>query len=251
MKKKKNVTLIIFLILICLVYIVVLYFVSGIKDATKGYIIVSNLGGYYCEFSDCTFTTKEEIDFQDKEFKIYQNNNLKGIYNLSLQDRWNLFKNGSWTSVYGDFLGVEESLNVELFHTRYEKLKEEDYLKLKIQNVEELDNDEKLVLDIDKNGVEDYFISLSNQTENNKSNQYFSSLYLVLNNKLIKIYNETTNDIYSLPFYNVFSVFQLDNKKNPKIIINKGYYDSIGEPSIIMLELNGKKVKEIVADSAK
>lgn len=258
MTKKKNIILISGLILFCLLYIILFYFLSGSSHATEGYLVVSDLGGYYCRAKSCSYKTVEEMDLENRLIHVYQQNKDLGTYYLQYANRWNFFQNNSWKNLYGDFFGVDDSLNGEVLEYRYETMNSYDLSNLnevllqhQISLYHHLNTDRVLILDLDQNGVEDRIYALSNQTEEENETIYFSTLFVELNGTIQEVYFHKSEESYQNPYYTVFSIFRLDEEKQTRIILNKGFYDQTGEPSILMLQLDGKKMKEVVSDSAK
>lgn len=256
--KKKNIIFISVLVICFACYVVLFYFISGSNHATEGYLIVSELGGYYCKAKSCSYKSIDEMDLLERNIRIYQQNQLQGTYQLKYINRFNFFQNGLWKNLYGDFFGVDESLDANIFNYHYESMNSNDervikevLLNQQISSYKKLDTDQVLVMDLDENGVEDRILTFSNQTLDENDDIYFSSLLILLNGKVQTIYFEKSSEKYQVPYYNVFSIFSLNKEKKPRLIINKGYYDQTGDPSIMMLQLDGKKVKEIVSDSAK
>lgn len=258
MTKKKNIILISGLILFCLLYIILFYFLSGSSHVTEGYLVVSDLGGYYCRAKLCSYKTVEEMDLENRLIHVYQQNQDLGTYHLQYANRWNFFQNNSWKNLYGDFFGVDDSLNGEVLPYRFETMTSYDFSSLNevllhhnISFYHHLNTDRVLIVDLDQNGVEDRIYALSNQTEEENETIYFSTLFVELNGKIQEVYFHKSEESYQNPYYNVFSIFRLDEEKQTRIILNKGFYDQTGEPSILMLQLDGKKMKEVVSDSAK
>ncbi len=250
---KKNIILISLLVLFCIGYVVLFYFLSGNQNNSEGYIVVSELGGYYCKAKNCAYKNVEDMNLDGKNIEVYQQNESLGTYQLDYVERWNFTENDSWKPIYGDFLGIDTSLNAQIFPFQYEKLNESDYEQiqklLKGVTYQTLNQDYAYVYDIDQNGVMDRIVAVSNQTEEEKNEQFFSLFYLVLNGKVIEVYKEFSEEEYTLPFYHLFSLFRLDEEKNVRMIVNKNYYDQMGSPSMIMYQINKNSVKVIVKDS--
>lgn len=251
--EKKNVKILILLVVVGIIYIGVVYFLFGGNRGNNGTIIVSSLGGYVCKNGNCDYVTVNQMNTDSKDFEVYKKNQFVGSYQLSYLKSWNFMQNGQWIQFYGDFLAVESSLHSEILDFRYEDMNESDISDIRsfisIDNISNLDTNQVIVLDIDQNGKEDRIGVFSNQIEESDSATYFSLVYLNLNGKLIEIFKDTSSKKYSLPFYNVFAILKLNEEKNPRIIINQGYYDNMGENSITMFQLDGKKINVVVKNS--
>lgn len=236
---------------IFLLYALLIFFLNKDFHPTKGYIIVSELGGFSCNQGKCIYESIEDINLEGKKIKTYQQNKLVGTYELKHLNRWNFMENNSWKNLYGDFLGVEETLNVEIKEYNTESMNNEDRKKINeflknhnISGYKKLNSEEVITVDLDSNNEIDRIIAITNQTEEEVEETYFTLLGVILNGKLQEIYFDSGENAFTLPYYNVFSVLNLDEEKKSRIIINKGYYDEMGSPSISMLEFDGKKILE-------
>jgi hypothetical protein len=247
---QKNIKIIIALVVCCLIYMLLIFFIKG-NTTDGGYLINSELGGFYCQNGICEWQSSEDIVTDNKYYALYQENELVDTYTASYETSWNFYKNKEWQGVYGDFIAVDNSLDYEVLDYRLEKFTEEDIANIKktiakygITSYEDLNKSRALVLDLDENGEEDRIIAVSNQTEEETSSHYFSLLIINLNGKLKEIYVETEENATSfhLPYYSVASVLKIDNKV--KMIVNKGYFNNVGSSSTIMLNVSKNKIKE-------
>lgn len=250
--KKRNTIILSVLLGFFLGYALLFYFLNQNFHSSKGYLLVSSLGGFYCNQGSCKYEAVDDITLDEKKFHIYRKNKYDGDYTLKRLNRYNFFQDGKWKSMVGDFLGIEESLDAQVLDFSYEEYNETDYNHIfsilkqhGILSYKHLNTKEAFVCDLDQNGVMDRIIAVSNQTDDGEEEKYFSLLLVLLNGKLNEIYFEEGSEIFSLPFYDVFSILQIDQDRNSYLIINKGYYDQIGEPSIFLLQLDGKNIKEV------
>ncbi len=252
---QKSFKIILVLVVCCAMYGLLFYFLSGANKATEGYILVSELGGLHCKAKICTSAKTEEIP-KEKTYKVYQQNKLLGSYLGEYEGKWNFYDKNKWVSIYGDFLGVSDGLNAHIKEFKMEEFTNQDLIAIKdilskkgIASYERLLASEAVVLDLNNDGKEDRILSVTNQNTEVKENKYFTLLLFIVNGKKIEVYFETSSQ-KDLPIYNVFSILSLDEEENPRIIINKGYFDQMGSPSILMLQVNGKNIKELVSTSA-
>ncbi len=250
---RKQIFLLVGISFCCLLYFVIVFFFFGDRNLSEGYIVVSNLGGFYCKQKTCLYREPGEIDSNEKVFQVYQQNELVGNYELEYLNRWNFFQNGNWTSFYGDFVAYDTSLNISFLSYRYELISSNiqsnlsKILQEKGITSYDFSSQYMIVADVDQNGQDDQIISLSNQTEDEMNGPYFSFLFVILNGKMIEIYNETTLEKYELPFYTISGIFHLDNEKQTRILVTKYYYDQILDPSLILYQQNGKTIQEIAS----
>ena len=89
---------------------------------------------------------------------------------------------------------------------------------------------------------------VSNQTDEEREGPYFTAFFLILNGKVISVIQDTTNEIYHLPFYKIRSIFSLNGEKSPRLIVEKYYFNNMGTESIMMYQLEGKKLNIVVEE---
>ena len=255
--KEKNIKIIGIIIISFSLYAILFYFLNIPKKETEGYIIISNLGGYYCKGQSCEYKKNTEIQIENESMKIYQQNKFINIYTMEYNDRWNFFKNQNWEPIYGDFLGVSESLEPEILELTYEKLSSKDLTFLKeilnsqgIEKYNKLTEETVIIVDLDGNGEKDRIISTSNQNGEVKEETYFKVLFIILNGKKIEISVETSKEM-NLQMNNVFAVLKLNEEESTKIITNNGFYDQMGISSVSMYEVNNQNIKEISLNNLK
>lgn len=252
---QKNIK-IIGIILLSFTLYAVLFFVLNFNQKNKeGYIIVANLGGYYCKEQICEYKNASNIIIEQEYMKIYQQNKFLDKYRMEYNDKWNFFQNEGWAPIYGDFLGISESLEAEVLELDYEPFSVEDRKILRevliskgITEYNKLIEESVAVVDLDGNGVKDRIISTSNQNGEMPEEKYFSVLVVILNGKKEEVYLETSNEM-NLRMSNVFAVLKLEEKDSTRIITNNGYYDQGGSPSISMYQIKNKEIKEVAQKS--
>ncbi len=251
MENTKTVKIVIAFVVICIIYMLLIFLLNlSKKDQSSGYIINSNLGGFYCRNSACEWIRTEEIDLT-QSFDVYQRNNLLGSYELEYASKWNFYQQNEWQEIYGDFIAISKSLKYEIIPYQIENFTIEDYKMIQkvlqeksIENYTTLNNDFAYVLDLDKNGTEDKIISVSNQTEEENTNQYFTLLLIVLNGNVHTIYQEDSlkSNGFVLPYYSYMEAIKIGNQT--KIVVNKSYFNNAGSPSTILLDVSDNKITE-------
>ncbi len=243
---EKNLKIVISVVIVCFIYFIIIFVYMMNNKTTKGYIINSNLGGFYCKQKKCEFVSQSDIKINNS-YALFQYGEYVGDYTPSLVvDKWNFKQNEDYESIYGDFLAIDEKLNYQYIPIKTEALNTDDILLLQKTtqiNFSKLNNSYKIAVDLDNNGVTDYIYTLSNQVDDGASSEYFSIFYVSLNGELLTIYNDKNKDAdnYELPFYSVAGIVNIDSI--PKIIINKTYYSNMGESSTMIFTVLKSGIK--------
>lgn len=243
---EKNLKIVISVVIVCFIYFIIIFVYMMNNKTTKGYIINSNLGGFYCKQKKCEFVSQSDIKINNS-YALFQYGEYVGNYTPSLVvDKWNFKQNEDYESVYGDFLAIDEKLNYQYIPIKTETLNTDDILLLqKTTQIKfsKLNNSYKIAVDLDSNGVTDYIYTLSNQVDDGASSEYFSIFYVSSNGELLTIYNDKNKDAdnYELPFYSVAGIVNIDSI--PKIIINKTYYSNMGESSTMIFTVLKSGIK--------
>ncbi|HIR74467.1 TPA: hypothetical protein IAB95_03085 [Candidatus Ventrenecus avicola] len=248
MENKKNIKIVVALIVCFVIYMFVVFLLSPKEKGTSGYLIHSGITSFYCQNAVCEYVSDSRVSTSSKEFSIYQYNEYVDTYQMSYQtDTWNFFKDGSWQAVYGDFLAIDTSLDFEYLPYETEEIPSSvrDLLTETTGiSYESLNNQQVFSLDLNENGEQDYIYAFSNQVEEETGQDYFSVFFIELDGTIQMIYRETSldSDSYSLPFYRLAGVVKVDGIV--KIIVNKGYFSSQGNSSSILLTFDGEQFIE-------
>ena len=119
---KKSILIVVSLSVLFGIYAVFLYFATGANHSSKGYIIVSELGGYYCNGRNCSYHEIQDMEIENHNIDIFKENLYVNVYQLKYINHWNFYQNGTWNNFYGDFVGFETSLEKNVFPYRYEDI---------------------------------------------------------------------------------------------------------------------------------
>ena len=248
MEKKKNIKIIVILLACFLIYMFLMFLLISKNKGTSGYILNSGIGSFYCENAKCESVSDSDVSTGSQSFAVYQYNEYVDNYQVNYNmDTWNFFQNNSWKAIYGDYLAIDTSLDFE--YLPYEMVplsgSEENMIQSRTKiSYTALNRNNVYTLDLDNNGVTDRLYALSNQTEEEENNDYFSIFFVEINGDLQPIYINTVQDAdgYSLPYYNVAGVLKIDGVL--KIILNKGFFSSHGVPETILLTFDGERFVE-------
>ena len=248
MENTKSFKIIIVLVVCFVIYMLVVFLLSPKNDGTNGYLINSGITSFYCQNAVCEYISDSTVSTSSREFSVYQYNEYVGNYQMRYEtDTWNFFQDGSWKAIYGDYLAIDTSLNYE--YLSYEMVRltgsEENMIQSRTGiSYEALNRHIVYTLDFDGNGVMDRLYALSNQTEEEPNNDYFSIFFVEINGDLEPIYLETEQDAegYVLPYYSVAGILKIDDVL--KLVVNKGYFSSYGVPETILLTFDGERFVE-------
>lgn len=222
-------------------------------DSTEfDYLIVGNDECWI--YNNGHWNETEPRDF-DESFSVYVNNNYFGDYKLKYGNVWNLFDTtNKYVHYNGKLLAVTSGISVNLMNYNIQNVNIDDMLEIDMilnSNIlqEDLTINEKLILDLDKNGINDKIINVSNLDAENQ-NIYFNLTYINLNNNL-KILNKNIVEIENRliePVYNLEYVLNINNSEYDSIILRKGYFSNNGDTQRILYEYNNENYLEIVGD---
>lgn len=254
MENTKNIKIIVALFAFGILYILIIFVLRGTEKINSGYIINSNIAGFFCKNTNCE--KADVIKYQEKKFKIYQNNNFIGEYQLeNLDNVWNFYQDNKWQSVHGNFLAIESELPHEIIKYQINSMTKEDIDQilslLKKNNITstkgEFDNTYVYVADLDENGEMDRIISISNQAEAVNKKTYFSGVFINLNGEWLNpiLEQETGIEKYTIPFFDIAALLKINNET--KLILNRSFYDNIDESTSIMLKFNKNKIEIEIA----
>ena len=171
---EKNLKIVTSVVIVCLIYFIIIFVYMMNNKTTNGYILNSNLGGFYCKQKKCEFVSQSDIKINNS-YALFQYGEYVGDYTPSLVvDKWNFKQNEDYESVYGDFLAIDKKLNYQYIPMQKETLNTDDILLLQKTtqiNFSKLDNSYKITVDLDSNGVTDYIYTLSNQVDDGASSE--------------------------------------------------------------------------------
>lgn len=185
----------------------------------------------------------------NKKYNVYIDSTYKGIFTLKYGSVWNLFSGNNYYSYQGNMIALSNKLslkNMEIIDIDNKDLKEINSIIKKSYNINDITLREKIVVDLDNNGVIDKIINVSNLDGGDSS--YFSLVYVVLNGNRDILINESIkeSDYYSAASYSLKYLISYNNKIN--IIVGKGYFSLAGKSGNMMYELNQKKYELVVED---
>ncbi len=225
------------------------------REEKNGYLLLSNISSYTCNKNSCKDTPNEEID-TTKNFIVYKANQNIGTYKLKYINKWNFFDlNNNWQNIGDSFIAGSSSLELKVqdFDTR--KMTKEELSLLdkhlkenKIGSYSQLEQNEVLEYDFNKNGKNEKIILASNVNEETGDDKLFVIVISVINNKSsvlhLEIFNQNEN--YEVPAYRIKGIINVMNNKEDYLVLLKGYFSEVGIPTNYIYQLTKNNFENIV-----
>jgi len=225
---------------------------NPIVDSSYTYLLIDNTDIW--RYQGKGWYNSKNINDEER-YSTYINNSYYGDYYLKFIKVWNLFDvNNNYVYYSGNFLAHSKDLKVDIQNFSSVELTSYDFNTInKILNTSfdtnTLLNKEKIITDVDSNGINDIIVYVSNIDVADEYDEYFNLIYLILNNDGVSILlndKSTAYNMLSQPIYSLNYILKIDNNKYSNLIFKKGYFSEVDEPSNVMFEyINGKYIKVI------
>jgi len=214
------------------------------------YLVINNSDIW--NYANNNWFTEKENRVEDKKFKIYVNNEFFGNYYLKYTTKWNIFnENKKFINYNGNILAYTEEFNVKVKNFTKENVADVDLNRINLIlkgsfSFEDLSNQEKIIVDLDNNGVTDKIISVSNIDSENQ-NKYFNLVYVDINGAIKVLLNDVVEikNLLIEPIYNIEYIVNIENNKYDNIIIKKGYFSDAGTTNSLMYQYVDNEYKMI------
>lgn len=200
------------------------------------------------------WNSKKKIDEEKEKFTILINNQYFGDYYIKKASKWNIFdENDKFVNYNGNFLAHTEDFNVNvkdyiMGSVAIEDLSEIINLLGYNTSISSLTTNEKLVLDLDSNGINDKIVNISN-LDSELEEVYFNLIYVVMNGQTDVLVKQII-DIDKLleePIYNIQYVLNINREEYDSIIFQKRYFSNAGETNSVLYHFVDNKY-EIAVD---
>lgn len=224
---------------------------NEVQNFKSSYLIVNDTNMW--EYHNKKWTNKKNFDTNNNKLSVYVNKKYSGYYNMEYIKSWNLFDdNDNFIEYEGNILAFTNDLNINVKDYGMNKVDNEDIKKInEIMSTSitgnELTTNEKIIIDLNKDGIDDSIINVSN-IELENANIYFSLIYAIINNdiKIIKKDIIPVTDLLIVPNYNLEYVLNINNEDIDSIVIREGYFSLAGETNCIMYQfINGSYQKVV------
>ena len=171
-------------------------------------------------------TTSTAIKNAKTHFKIYADNNYIGEYKLIRDKKWNVFDDeDNFIPYKGNLFAFSSDFDIRLIRIITANITDSDkeFITSGYENktFDYLITNDVVNIDLDDNGQIDKVVALSNSNEEIDNN--YNLVYIILNDKLYTLVNETVKDFYSSSIYNINRIFTFNNEKYILIKETKNY----------------------------
>lgn len=218
--------------------------------SNTSYMVIDNTD--LLEYQGSIFRRKEEITDLDGLFNIYIDKEYFGKYNLRHGNTWMLFNNNKYVNYTGNLLAVSENLNVNIKNKNITKINEEDLEEIstilnKEIDVSSLEVNEKMILDLDGNGIEDKLVCISNVSLE-LLDSYVNLAYVVLNGNIQVLVKENikVEDVLISPSYSINYVINVNSEMSDSILLRTIYFSNSGVAHNVVFQYRNNKYVEYV-----
>jgi len=243
MKNKKNIIIVIVIIVAYLALAIVLFGWENFINKFQGINIMLSTGEKW-QLKDGIWSNMEDSkEYNWKKFDVYINNQLLGNYDLMYNNKWYIFDGNRKSIKYdGKLLGISGNKKYEVIDFQKQNLdtKGENLLKqiLKDDNIDypkSFELAEKVTLDIDGDGNDETIYTISNAfTYDTDINKEFSIIFIDDDEVqvLYKRYSDVQNH-YDLCVPRVSNVIDINKDSKYEIIFECTYYSELGSCSML------------------
>lgn len=256
---KKNKTIII--ITIAVIYLIALFVVligsksnqRKDKNLNKKYIVVDDFAKL--SYSGGAWSNASTSDIESyKEYNVFINNELFGKYRLEYGNTWNLFNDSDdYVNYEGSLFAYSDNFDVKLNNMERMTLSDDDKSVIsKYFNYNDYSNlitSDVFKIDMDDDGINDKIICLSNiGLDDNKASNYYNLIFIISNDKIIKILNENSSnsDIMESAVYNLVNVFEFNDKKYLVVKKTMGIdSDGVQESTVLYQSIDNNSFEKV------
>lgn len=193
-------------------------------------------------------------DYNWKEFDVFLDSEYKGKKLVWHDNQWYIFdKNKNAINYTEKFIGIKANYEINIKNFNVVTNNNADYTyeilsKYNLPQTAELTVDDKIITDIDNDGIDEEIYLVSNTFPlNTEPDTIFSNVFMVKNNQIYTMYeNNIKGDIYSgcLPYIN--SIIDIDNDDNYEIILTCAKYSS-QEPINVLYKFDKNKFIRLIS----
>ena len=182
--------------------------------------------------------------FEDgnNSYRVYTDNKYLGTYKIKKSSEFTLYDNsGKNISYSGDLFAYSDSLDIRV--RSYTKGKIVDSNLSEINTIlnssfkkSDFSVNERIVIDLDNNGVNDEIINVSNLDAQTEQSKYFDLMYININNKNRQVLinkNVIPANVLIEPIYQIKYILKVDEKYNG-IIVEEGYFSEAGKTNNLL-----------------
>ena len=200
---------------------------------------------------------KSNIDrVNNKTMSVYIDKAVLGDYTLVYGSTWNLFDaNKNYVNYEGDLVAISPNKKLYFINYKKESLDNSDLSTIRelsgidYLSIQKISPFEKVVCDLDNNGVEDSIIIASNKDIQNQI-RYFNIAYVNLNGQVNTLLNKeiSADKKKAEPSYSLNNVLLFEKDTYGSIVLHKTYFSESGKPGSLMFGFDGKKYQLLIED---
>lgn len=214
------------------------------EDEEKQYDYLEIDNTIQLKYFNGTWSLANDNDFNDVLFDIYVNQEYFGYYYLKKGVNWNIFdQNNNYIDYNGSLIAGTTGLQMKVRNSSITIVDSNDLqeassiLGVNIDMLS-LSTNQKIIIDLDNNGIMDKVISLSNLYAEIEQPAYYNLVYVNLNGKIIILVNELIDikDILISPSYKISYFINMFNNIYDSIFIQKGYFSNVGETTYLIYD---------------
>lgn len=249
----------IILIAMLLVFFVIMFLIFGLnasKDDEYDTILIVSDDTVWAYESDkwSNLTSFKELD--GEKYNVYLNNEKKGNYYLSYNDKWYASddKNKS-IKLEGDLLAIKSSKNISVYNFSTKNIDDYSYVYsvLKDNNLptdSQYTVNKKIVFDYDDDGYDEEFFLISNAFPLDFSpSSIFSIVFMVKNGEIYTIYSGIENNKgYNGCMPYISSFIDVNNDSKYEVILSCAKY-SVSGVNRMLYEYKNNEFKMLISNN--
>ncbi len=251
-----------FAFILLILYIILMAIIFGpiiLRGKTKMYLLIGSTAKWKFENNEWEDIESNETDlYAFKNFDVYIDQKKFGNYQVAFsQSKWYLFQNNKTPVNYrGDFLGVRSNSDYQVAQFERVDLDESDnvYLEKVFKNhgfdkIERYQEGYKVLFDLDGDKKDETIYVVSNMFPSSFAPATIFNFVFVVDNEKIEMVYEMTDaftNLYNQCKIRLQYLIDVDNNNHYEIILNCGYYSTMGSCTS-MYEKQGKKYVQIKA----
>ena len=226
---------------------------TGLENK-KFYLVLNNFSVWKY---NKTWAKANYSDVNNKKMSVFIDNKTKGQYYLKYGTTWNLFNDqDEYVNYHGDLIAITPYIKLEFLRYSQGVINTDDLNTITRLNanannitVQELSPKEKIIVDLDSNGINDSIVIVGN-IDIPSQNNYFNIVYVNLNGDIKVLINDKIKmgERLKEPLYSFNNVLLFENSKYGSIVLHKTYYSQVANPGNLLFDYNKKNYQLVIED---
>lgn len=247
-------------LIILVIYFVAMFFLLSNKEVKETTIVIDNYAVFKKieneKWKNILISNYSLEKYNWKKYDVYINNTPYKSNYLMYNDKWYIFdKNKEPINYSTGLLGINTNndYKIKVANINEENITDYSYVYnvLREKNIT-IDNNYTVntyfSFDIDNdNQNEDFYIISNSLPIDFSSNIYYSFIFMVKNNKIYYILDNTYKNMLSSCKPYVSSMIDIDNDKTYEMIINCGKYSNNGA-DVYLYKFNKNRFEELISN---